>query len=78
MVQSSSTGAEPPNVTSETCTSRERLGYAGRMTAIEHQPLTMPTLQALQIVLQVTALLVLGTWGVLYGIAAVLWMVNWR
>jgi hypothetical protein len=47
------------------------------MTAIEREPMTVPTAQAVRVVLQVAALLVLGTWGVLYFVAFLLW-VYWR
>lgn len=66
-------GAEPPSVTSDVCTSRD-LVVAGRLSC----SLTVPTGAAVRIVLQVAALLVVGTWGALYVIASALWLLYWR
>lgn len=46
-------------------------------TAIERQPLTVATWVAARIVLQVTALLFAGTYGVMYAVAFGLWL-YWR
>lgn len=70
----SSSCAEPSPVTSQTCTSSDLVGYAGRLSG----SLTVPTGAAVRLILQIAALLVVATWGVVYGIAAILWLFVWR
>lgn len=47
------------------------------MTAIVRQPLTLPTWVAARIVLQVTALLFAGTYGLMCLVGFALWL-YWR
>lgn len=72
-----SSDAETSLVTSEMCTARDLFGYAGRMTATERQPLTVPTWEAARIVLQVAALLFAGTYGLMCLVGFALWL-YWR
>jgi hypothetical protein len=44
----------------------------------DRQRVTVPTGDAICIVLKVAALLVAGMWGLMYAVAAVLWWLYWR
>ncbi len=61
-------GAEPPSVTSDMCTSRDHVGYAGRV----EEP-TIPTLDAAKIFLQVAMVYMLS----IAGVAALLILAMW-